>query len=70
MTTVHIEKRGDFYMAWHTDAREIHAALGDIVIQKSGGADTIGIPAHDLERTVSALNEKGFSVKINSRLPA
>lgn len=68
MATVNIEKHGDFYRAWHTDAREIYAALGDVVMQKLGGADTIGIPAHNLESAVCELNRKGFNVKINTRM--
>lgn len=70
MKTVHMEKRGDFYMSWHQDARDIAAALGDIVVTKSGGADTVGIPAHGLEEVLAALNELGISVKINSRIDA
>ena len=70
MLTVNIEKRGDFYMAWHKDAQDIKSALKDVTLMKSGGADTIGIPAHALEQHVSDLNALGISVKINSRLPA
>lgn len=80
MLTVCMEKRGDFYMAWHQDARDIRSALADtpigtvapgfVVLRKSGGVDTIGILAHDLEDAVSKLNVKGISVKINSRIPA
>jgi len=68
MLTVNIEKRGDFYMAWHEDARDIKKALGDIVLTTVGGADTIGIPAHALESHVAALNAAGISVKINSKI--
>jgi hypothetical protein len=42
MLTVNIEKRGDFYMAWHKDAQDIKSALKDVTLMKSGGADTIG----------------------------
>ncbi len=68
MLTVNMEKRGDFYFSWHQDARDIAAALGDVVVTKSGGADTVGIPAHDLEPTLSDLNGKGISVKINAKI--
>lgn len=68
MLTVHLEKRGDFYMAFHQDARDIKGALSDIVLTKSGGASCVGIPAHALESHVADLNERGISVKINARI--
>lgn len=64
MATVCLEKRGDFYMAFHQDARDIYQSLPDVVLLKSGGADAVSVPAHDLERTVSTLNNNGISVKI------
>lgn len=70
MLTVHIEKRGDFYMAFHQDARDIKHAIGDITLIKSNGADAIGIPAHALEQHVDELNRKGISVKINGAIGA
>ena len=69
MLTVNLEKRGDYYMAWHQDARDIRDVLGDVVLMKSGGADTIGIPAHALDEHVVALNQAGVTVKINRPIP-
>jgi DNA mismatch repair ATPase MutS len=66
---VFMEKRGDFYMSWHEDARDIAKALG-LVVTKSGGADTVGIPAHALDERVTSLNKLGISVKINGHLSA
>lgn len=68
MKTVNLEKRGDYYDAWHQDARDIQAALGDIVLLKCGGADMIGIPAHGLEQHIADLNGKRISVKINPKI--
>lgn len=63
MLTVNLEKRGDHYVAFNEDARNICEAISDVV------SSYVGIPARSLEAAISELNEAGISVKINCRLP-
>lgn len=62
---INLERRGEYYMAWHQDARDIKEVVPNRTLFKTAGADTIGIPVHLLEEIVHVLNKAGISVKIN-----
>ena len=64
---IHFDLRGDFYIAFHQDARDA-ANLLELAIVELGGAESIGIPRHGIEGAISTLTEKGFAVKFNKQI--
>ncbi len=62
--TIHFDFRGDYYQAFHQDADDAAVVL-NVVVNKLGGAKTIGIPKHAIQSAIEELNAAGYSVKFN-----
>ena len=55
---------GDFYEAFHDDARTIGKALGLTVTRSTAGTDMAGVPYATLEKYLSRLIAQGFKVAV------
>ncbi len=59
---IKLTKRGDFYEAYGDDAKRIAKAL-ELVVTKRDGVESVGLPAHSLERNITALKEAGIEAE-------
>lgn len=67
LPTIHFDLRGDYYNAFHQDARDAASVL-EMTLVKLGGADVIGVPKHMIQCAIESLNDAGFAVKFNRRV--
>lgn len=70
MTTIHLNRRGDYYNAYHQDATDLSDILGDVALTVLGGAKVAAIPRHALLDVLDVVTAAGHSVKINRVLRA
>jgi DNA mismatch repair ATPase MutS len=69
MTTIHVEKHGDFYNAYNRDAEDLVRSL-EITLTKRDGMPMASIPAHNVEHCINVLNADGFNVCFNRPIRA
>lgn len=69
MPTIHFDLRGDYYHAFHQDARDVAVVL-NMTVTKVGGAEAVGVPKHMIQNAIEGLNNAGYAVKFNRRIEA
>lgn len=65
MKTIYLERMGDFFEAFNTDAKDLSCEMG-ITLSVRDGMPMAGFPCHMVEHYIRCLNAAGYSVKFNA----